>query len=79
MIPDTGDEPVVAPVITHVSLVTAQLSALVELGVTTLAEQAPGVLVAVMFEGQVIVGGCVSFTVTVNEQVAVFPPGSRTV
>ena len=29
-----------------------------------------------MLAGQVIVGACVSFTVTVNEQVAVLPPAS---
>jgi hypothetical protein len=31
---------------------------------------------AVIFCGQLIVGACVSFTVTVNEQVAVLPPAS---
>src|ERR1043165_2613031 len=39
----------------------------------TTAPQIPGSVFTEIFAGQVITGGWVSFTVTVNEQVAVFP------
>ena len=77
--PVAGEDPVVAPVITQVSPVTAQLSAVVGLGVATEAVQVPAPTLAVMLAGQVMVGSTVSVTVTVNEQVAVLLAASRTV
>lgn len=78
-IPVAADVAVVAPVNAHVNLVTAQLSAVVGLGVTTEALHVPAPTLAVMFDGQVIVGRILSATVTVNEHVAMFPPASPTV
>ena len=77
--PVAGDDPVVAPVIAQVSPVTAQLSAVVGLGVATEAVQVPAPVLAVMLAGQVMVGSTVSVTVTVNEHVAVLLAASRTV
>ena len=56
-----------------------QLSLAVGAGNVTAAEHWPGVFATVMLAGQVIEGGCVSFTVTVNEQLAEFPAASLTV
>lgn len=67
--PVAGEAPVVAPVNAQVLIVTPQLSLFDGLGVFTLAEQTPAPLLAVMLAGQVTVGACVSFTVTVKEQV----------
>ena len=69
-IPVAGDEPVVAPVITHVSVVTAQLSAVVGFGTVIVAVHTPGSVLATILAGQVIVGFCTSSTVIVNVQVA---------
>lgn len=71
LIPAAGEEATVAPVILQVSLVTAQLSAKVGLGKLIVAVQSPGVLLTVIFAGQVMVGACTSSTVTVKEQLAV--------
>lgn len=57
----------------------AQLSVKVIDGMVTLAEQIPLVLEAVRLAGQVMVGNSVSFTVTVNEQLAVSEAPSVTV
>lgn len=78
-IPVAADAAMVAPVNAHVNLVTAQLSAVVGLGVTTEAVHVPAPTLAVMFVGQVIEGWILSVTVTVNEHVAMFPPASATV
>src|SRR5687767_2543955 len=79
LIPVAGEEPVVAPVITQVCCVTAQLSAAVGLGTAMVAVHTPAPVLATILAGQVIVGACVSFTVTVKEQVAVLPAASATV
>jgi hypothetical protein len=79
LIPVAGDVPVVAPVSAHVNVDTPQLSAVVGFGVTTEAVHVPAPTFAVIFEGQVIVGGTVSVTVTVAVQVAIFPFTSVTV
>jgi hypothetical protein len=67
--PDAGAQTVVAP---------GQLSFMVGLKVTT-AEQLPGSVLTVMLAGHVIVGGILSTTVTVNEQLAVLPAASLAV
>src|SRR5262249_14158505 len=59
----------------HSSFTTPQLSSNGTLKVTV-APHLPGSLFTVMSAGQKIFGGWVSFTVTVNEQVAVLPPAS---
>ena len=69
----------VAPVIAQVKRVTAQLSAVTELGVTTEATHVPAPTFAVMFDGHNIVGLMLSTIVTVKEHVAVLPAASRTV
>ena len=69
-----GEVPVVAPVSAQVTTNPGQLSATVGLGVFTVAEHRPVALLAVMPEGQVMTGVCVSLTVTVNVQVAVPQP-----
>lgn len=79
LIPVAADAPVVAPVSAHVNIVTPQLSPVVGLGVTTDLLQAPAVTFAVIFEGQTIVGGTVSVTVTVEVHVDTFPFISVTV
>src|SRR5687767_3124521 len=70
LIPVAGEEPVVAPVITQVCWVTAQLSAVTGLGTAMVAVHTPGLVLATILAGQVIVGFCTSTTVTVNVQVA---------
>ena len=60
------------------TLVTAQLSVAVTLNVTMLVH-APGAVFPVRFAGQVMAGGCVSFTVTVKVQVLELPRVSRAV
>ena len=79
LIPVAGEFPVVAPVITQVSVVTLQLSAVVGLVVFTDAVHNPAAVFTLTFEGQVMVGACVSVTVTVKLHVAVKPAGSVTV
>lgn len=69
----------VAPVIAHVNRVTAQLSAVTGLGVTTDATHVPTPTFAIIFEGHEIVGFTLSTMVTVNEHVAELPAASRTV
>src|SRR5258705_13894346 len=78
LIPVAGEEPVVAPVMTHVTVVTPQLSAVTGLGVATVAVHTPAVVLATIFAGHVTVGAWLSTTVTLNEQVAVFPDASVT-
>src|SRR2546422_519262 len=63
---------------TLVLLVTLQLSVSIRVKVTLLAHP-PGPAFTVIFPGQLIGGGCVSFTVTVNVQVLGFPLLSRAV
>ena len=79
LIPVPGLEAVVAPVIVHVKRVTAQLSAVVGLVVTTDATQVPAPTLAVTFDEHDIVGLILSLIVTVNEQVDVLPAASETV
>ena len=69
LMPVAGDVPVVAPVSAHVCTVTKQLSAAVGFGVATDALHNPTVAFTEILAGQVIVGGCTSFTVTVKVQV----------
>ena len=69
--PVAGEVPVVAPVRAQVSVKPGQLSVVTGFGVFTVAAQRPAPLLAVMEEGHVIVGPWLSFTVTVNVQVAV--------
>src|SRR5436309_14783983 len=59
-------------------LVTAQLSVALTAKVTLLA-QLPGAALTVRLAGQVMAGGCVSFTVTVKLHVALLPLLSRAV
>jgi hypothetical protein len=73
LIPVAGLDAVVAPVIVHVKRVTAQLSAVVGLVVTTEVAQVPTVTLAVILEGQVMVGFTLSTTVTVIVHVFEFP------
>jgi hypothetical protein len=77
--PVSTEAAVVAPVIVHIRVTTAQLSALVGFGVITLLEQVPAVTVLVIFAGHVMVGTMLSVIVTVKEQVAVLLAASRTV
>ena len=69
--PDTGEH--------ELDPTPGQLSLAVGAGYVTAAEHCPGVFATDMFAGQLIAGGCVSFTVTVNEQLAVFAAASLTV
>jgi hypothetical protein len=64
LIPAGPDDAVVAPVITQVRVVTAQLSAIVALGTVTEALQTPASTLWLIFEGHVIVGLTKSFKVT---------------
>jgi hypothetical protein len=79
LIPVAGELPVVAPVIAQVNLVTPQLSAVVGFVVFTEAVHNPAAVFTLTLDGQVIVGACVSVTVTVKLHVAVNPAGSVTV
>jgi hypothetical protein len=56
---------------TQAKVTPGQLSETVGSGKVTVTVGDPGVPTAVIFAGQVIVGGCVSLTVTVNEHVAI--------
>lgn len=76
MIPVAGEAPVVAPVKAQVCTVTAQLSAAVGLFGANVAVHTPASVVIVTLAGQVTVGACVSFTVTVKVQLAVLPAKS---
>jgi hypothetical protein len=58
------------------SIGPGQLSVTVGLGYVTIAPFSPGSLGTVTSAGQVITGASVSSTVTVKEQLAVFPDGS---
>jgi hypothetical protein len=79
LIPVDGEEAVVAPVITQVKRVTAQLSAVVGFDVETLAEQPAPEALAVTFDGQAMVGLMLSVTTTLNEHVVILPAASSTV
>ena len=79
LIPVDADEPVVAPVITQVSLVTAQLSAVVGFAVAILLLHTPAEVVFVILAGHVIVGAIGSRTVTFEVQVETLPLLSVTV
>jgi hypothetical protein len=70
-IPVATDEPLVAPDIAHVKVVTEQLSLYVGFGVATLALHEPAATGEAILAGQVKVGSMLSFIVTVKEQVAV--------
>jgi hypothetical protein len=76
LIPVAGDAPVVAPVNAQVCTVTPQLSVAVGLAGAKVAVHTPGSVVLVTLAGQVMLGACVSFTVTVNVQEAVLPAAS---
>jgi hypothetical protein len=60
---------------TLTTVTPGQLSVATTVQVTTAVHDPIGV-VAVILAGQVILGACVSFTVTVNVQVAVLPDAS---
>jgi hypothetical protein len=55
-----------------------QLSVPVGVAYVTIAPQIPGSLLRTILDGQAIVGGCISLTVMVNEQVTEEPPPSVT-
>lgn len=76
LIPVAGEVATVAPVIDHVNLVTAQLSAVVGFAMACDLAQIPAVVVVVTLAGHVMVGMMLSFTVTVKEHVAMFPAAS---
>jgi hypothetical protein len=76
LMPVPGDVAMVAPVIAHVNVEIAQLSAVVGLGVAIDRVQRPAVTLFEIFAGQVMVGGVTSCTVMVNEQVEIFPEPS---
>ena len=63
---------IVAPVLLHEMLDPGQLSPKVIVGTATSAEHKSVVLLTVIFEGQVMVGFSVSFTVTVKLHCSVF-------
>ena len=77
--PINAEDKVVAPVALQINLVTAQLSLVLALGVTTLALQKPALVFCTIFTGQFIVGKMLSVTVTLKLQVAVLPAASATV
>src|SRR5450759_4372762 len=79
LIPAAGDAATVAPVLAHVRVVTAQLSAIVALGTTTEALQSPASTFWVITAGQVIEGLILSVIVTVKLQVAWLPAASLTI
>lgn len=79
MMPVAGELAVVAPVMVHVRVESEQLSLTVGLGVTTEVLQLPAVVLTDIGVGQVTDGASVSVTVTVNEQVLLFPAASATV
>jgi hypothetical protein len=58
--------------------IVGQLSLAAGAAYVTGAEHWPGVFATVMLDGQVIEGGCVSVTVTVNEQLTELPAASTT-
>jgi hypothetical protein len=76
LIPEAADEPVVAPVKAQVLVTTAQLSACVGAAAVYVEVHTPASVVLVTLPGQVTVGDCVSFTVTVKVQLAVLPAAS---
>ena len=79
LIPVAGELAVVAPVKLHVKVATEQLSAILGLLVETEALQETTDVFAVKLLLHEIVGSTLSVTVTVNEQVEVFPAASATV
>jgi hypothetical protein len=70
LIPVDGEEADVAPVITQVNCVTAQLSAVPGFGTAIVATQALASVFLTILTGQLIVGFSASTTVTVNVQLA---------
>ena len=59
----------------HTTVAPGQLSPIIGSANVTTVQVSPGWgVTAVMFAGQVIVGGSTSITDTVNEQLAVLPP-----
>ena len=76
LIPVSGEEATVAPVIVQVSVFTAQLSPVVEFGVITEVVHTPAAAFCEMFAGQLIVGGWISEMVTVKLRDVVFPEAS---
>jgi len=77
LIPVAGEEVVVAPVIDHVSVVTAQLSPIVGFCVITEALH-PNAFCEIL-AGLIIVGGWISLIVTIKLQVDALPEASFTV
>jgi len=67
VLPDAG---------TVVTVTPGQLSLADGSANVTTAPQVPGVLLTEIFAGQVMLGGCTSFTVTVKLQVDVLPAAS---
>jgi hypothetical protein len=78
LIPEDDELPDVAPLITHVSVVTPQLSAVFGLRTVMLLLQ-PDTRVSVTLPGQLTVGRVVSLTVNVVVQVFKLPEASFTV
>src|SRR5664279_4275498 len=79
LMPTTGEVAIVAPVIAHVRVLTAQLSEITALGTTTDALHTPASSFCDMFPGQVITGTILSVTVTVKLHVAWLPAASFTI
>src|SRR5439155_1559336 len=73
--PTAKAKPLAGPLVT---VATVQLSVALTAKVTLLAH-VPGAVFTVRFAGQVIAGGCVSFTVTVKVHVLALPLLSRAV
>jgi hypothetical protein len=69
----------VAPVMAHVKMLKAQLSATTGWVIKVVLTQEPAGVVKLTFEGQVMVGLTLSVMVTVKLHVAVFPALSRAV
>ena len=74
--PTTKADPLAPPAVCP-TVCPGQLSADVTVKFTT-AEQSPASLLTVIFAGQLMVGFSLSLTVTLKEQVAVFPEASVT-
>ena len=76
VVPTGKDEPEAG---THAVVTPGQLSPAVGAAYVTVAAHVPGALLAVTLAGQVIVGGCVSLTVTVKVHIAPDPSEQVTV
>jgi hypothetical protein len=77
--PETGEEPVVAPLSTQLRLATPQLSEVVGLGVDTERLHVPGLMVVLILDGHAIVGAIPSTIFTIEVHVEELPLTSVTV